>query len=239
MTKFVFVHGSWHRSWCWERVRPILVGAGHEVATVDVPGGDPSADVMDYVAVIEKAIEPPLNNVVLVAHSSAGLAASVVARRLPMHELVLVSAFLPRPGISVFERIDSGERMLQDAWVPALAGLPRDEFGGTALPPAVAEEFFYHDCPPEDLSTVLPRLTAERATKIFSEPSPLPVERLTRSRYVVCTGDRTLNPQWMREAAEQFCDEVVEFDSGHSPFWSKPDEFCQLLTTNGASRGPV
>jgi hypothetical protein len=45
---------------------------------------------------------------------------------------------------------------------------------------------------------------------MFSEPSPLPVERLTRSRYVVCTADRTLNPQWMRKAAEQFCDEVAE-----------------------------
>jgi pimeloyl-ACP methyl ester carboxylesterase len=185
---------------------------------------------MDYVAVIEKAIEPPLKDVVLVAHSSAGLAASVVVRRQPLRELVLVSAFLPQRDISVDERIAGGERMLQDAFVPALAGLPRDEFGGTTLTPAVAEESFYHDCPSDDVrSTVLPRLTAERATKLFSEPTPLPDERLTRSRYVVCTGDRTLRPKWMREAAGQFCDEVVEFDSGHSPFWSKPDEFCQLL----------
>ena len=234
MTKFVFVHGSWHGSWCWERVRPILVGAGHEVATVDVPEGDPTAHVMDYVAVIEKAIEPPLNNVVLVAHSSAGLAASVVARRLALRELVLVAAFLPQPGISVDERIGRGERMLQDPLVPALAALPQDELGGTTLPASVAQEFFYDDCSTDDVrATVLPRLTTHRATKLFSEPTPLPHERLTRSSYLVCTVDRALNPEWAREAAEQVCDEVVEIDAGHSPFWSKPDELCQLLTTDG------
>jgi pimeloyl-ACP methyl ester carboxylesterase len=68
----------------------------------------------------------------------------------------------------------------------------------------------------------------------LSQPRCLTNDK-TPSRYVVCTGDRTLNPQWMREAAEQFCDEVVEFDSGHSPFWSKPDEFCQLLNTDDQS----
>jgi pimeloyl-ACP methyl ester carboxylesterase len=68
----------------------------------------------------------------------------------------------------------------------------------------------------------------------LSQPRCLTNDK-TPSRYVVCTGDGTLNPQWMREAAEQFCDEVVEFDSGHSPFWSKPDEFCQLLNADDQS----
>ncbi|WAC92956.1 alpha/beta fold hydrolase [Mycobacterium sp. Aquia_213] len=231
MTKFVFAHGSWHGSWCWERVRPILVGAGHEVATVDLPSGDPSADVMDYVAAIEKSIEPPLNSVVLVAHSSAGIAASVAARRMALRELVLVAAFLPQRGVSVLERIAGGEPMLVDAWAQVFAGMPRDEFGGTALTAAIAEEFFYQDCPADDVSsTVLPHLTVERATKLFSEPIPLPEERLTPSRYVVCTADQALSPEWAREAAGQFCDEVVEIDAGHSPFWSKPAELCQLLT---------
>jgi pimeloyl-ACP methyl ester carboxylesterase len=231
LTKFVLAHGSWHGSWCWERVRPILVEAGHEVVTVDLPSGNPSADVMDYVAVIEKAIEPPLNSVVLVAHSSAGIAASVVARRLALGKVVLVAGFLPRRDISILERIAGGEPMLVDAWGQVFAGMPRDEFGGTTLAPAIAEEFFYKDCPPDDVrSSVVPRLALERATKLFSEPTPMPDERLTRSRYVVCTADRALNPQWAREAAEQVCDEVVEIDAGHSPFWSKPAELCQLLT---------
>ncbi|WP_409347620.1 alpha/beta hydrolase [Mycobacterium montefiorense] len=100
----------------------------------------------------------------------------------------------------------------------------------------MAEEFFYHDCAPDDVrSTVLPRLTTERATRLFSEPIPLPDERLTRSRYVVCTADCALNPEWARQAAGQFCDEVVEFDAGHSPFWSKPDELCHLLTSGDDS----
>lgn len=198
--------------------------------TVDLPGGDPSADAMDYVAVIEKAIEPPLNNVVLVAHSAAGLAGSVVARRLALRELVLVTAFLPQHGISVLERIAGGERILVDAWGEVYAAMPRDQFGATTLTPEIAEEFFYQDCPADDIrTTVLPRLAVERATKLFSDPIPLPDKRLTPSRYVVCTADRALSPEWSRAAAEQFCDEVVEIDAGHSPFWSKPEELCRLL----------
>lgn len=236
LTRFVFLHGAWHRSWCWERVRPILVGAGHEVATVDLPGGDPSADVMDYVALIEKAIDAPLNNVVLVAHSAAGLAASVVARRLALRELVLVTAFLPKPGVSVLDRIASGEPMLVEPWGKVFAGMPRDEFGGTTLTLDIAEEFFYRDCSVDDIrATVLPRLEVERATKLFSEPIPLPEKRLTPSRYVVCTADQALSPEWSRAAAGQFCDEVVELDAGHSPFWSKPEELSRLLIESVAN----
>ncbi|BBY25196.1 hypothetical protein MSTO_54010 [Mycobacterium stomatepiae] len=185
---------------------------------------------MDYVAVIEKAIEAPLNNVVLVAHSAAGLAASVVARRLALRELVLVAAFLPQRGVSVNERISGGEGMFVDAWGPVFAGMPRDEFGGTTSTLDIAQEFFYRDCSVDDIrATVLPRLEVERATKLFSEPIPLPEKRLTPSRYVVCTADQALSPEWSREAAGQFCDEVVEIDAGHSPFWSKPDELSRLL----------
>ncbi|WP_264993004.1 hypothetical protein, partial [Mycobacterium montefiorense] len=93
-----------------------------------------------------------------------------------------MAAFLPRRAVSVLERIADGERMLLDAWGQAFAGMSRDEFGGTTLTPAIAEEFFYHDCAPDDVrSTVLPRLTTERATRLFSEPIPLPDERLTQS----------------------------------------------------------
>lgn len=55
---------------------------------------------MVYVDAIEKALESPLNNVVLVTHSSVGLVGSVVARRLAVREVVVVvvAGFLPQRG---------------------------------------------------------------------------------------------------------------------------------------------
>lgn len=38
MTAFVLVHGSWHGAWCWDRVKQRLVGNGHEVDAVTLPG---------------------------------------------------------------------------------------------------------------------------------------------------------------------------------------------------------
>ena len=37
-TTFILAHGSWHGAWCWERVTPHLVAAGHSVIALDFPG---------------------------------------------------------------------------------------------------------------------------------------------------------------------------------------------------------
>jgi hypothetical protein len=59
MTTFVLVHGSWHRSSCWERVTPILLAAGHRVSTVNLPAGIPTATMEDYVESVQAAISSP------------------------------------------------------------------------------------------------------------------------------------------------------------------------------------
>ena len=38
MATFVLIHGAWHGSWCWDKVRPILEQSGHAVETPDLPG---------------------------------------------------------------------------------------------------------------------------------------------------------------------------------------------------------
>ena len=38
MATFVLVHGAWHGSWCWQRVRAALQTTGHEVFTPTLTG---------------------------------------------------------------------------------------------------------------------------------------------------------------------------------------------------------
>ena len=38
MASFVLVHGAWHGSWCWQRVRRGLQAQGHEVFTPTLTG---------------------------------------------------------------------------------------------------------------------------------------------------------------------------------------------------------
>ena len=38
MTGYVLIHGAWHGSWCWARVRRLLTTEGHEVFTPTLTG---------------------------------------------------------------------------------------------------------------------------------------------------------------------------------------------------------
>jgi hypothetical protein len=38
MTDYVLVHGAWHGSWCWKRVRQLLTVKGHQVFTPTLTG---------------------------------------------------------------------------------------------------------------------------------------------------------------------------------------------------------
>jgi pimeloyl-ACP methyl ester carboxylesterase len=181
----------------------------------------------DYVESVQAAITAP-RDTVLVAHSSAGLVGSVVAERIRMRELVLLAAVLPRSDMSVLEEM-AKEHILQDEWAPVYAQLPRDSQGGTSLPADVVAQFFYNDCQPEDAQAAADGLTVQRATLPFSQPTPWRGMRSTPSRYIACTRDRTIRPEWSRVEGPKRCDRFFEFDSGHSPFWSRPRQFVQSL----------
>ena len=75
MSTFVLVHGAWHGAWCWEKVVPLLEGAGHEVVTLDLPGhgedGTPALEVTmeSYTDRVVGALDARSEPVVLVGHS--------------------------------------------------------------------------------------------------------------------------------------------------------------------------
>src|SRR5262249_22021755 len=97
MSTFVLVHGAWHGSWCWDKVRPSLTGRGHVVVTPDLPSDIPGAGLPEYLAAVESALEPH-SEVVLVAHSMSGLLAPLAAGSPKVAAVVMLSANTPRPG---------------------------------------------------------------------------------------------------------------------------------------------
>jgi hypothetical protein len=38
MTDYVLIHGAWHGSWCWARVRRLLAAGAHGVFTPTLTG---------------------------------------------------------------------------------------------------------------------------------------------------------------------------------------------------------
>jgi pimeloyl-ACP methyl ester carboxylesterase len=108
MATFVLVHGAWHGSWCWKRVRRLLQEQGHDVFTPTLTGvGERShlassevnldTHILDVVNLIRWE---ELSNVVLCGHSYGGAVVTGVADRIPsrISSLVYLDAFVPEDG---------------------------------------------------------------------------------------------------------------------------------------------
>jgi pimeloyl-ACP methyl ester carboxylesterase len=126
MAIFVLVHGAWHGSWCWKRVRKALQQQGHEVFTPTLTGvGERShllADSIDLqthtMDVLNLIRWEELTDFVLCGHSYGGMVVSGVADRIPQHirSLVFLDAFVPEDGESLVRFAPISGDQLIDGW---------------------------------------------------------------------------------------------------------------------------
>ncbi|HBY59224.1 MAG TPA: alpha/beta hydrolase, partial [Solibacterales bacterium] len=99
MASFLLVHGAWHGAWAWDRVKPLLAAAGHNVVAPDLPRSTLEANVACALAAVAHC-PPPL---IVVGHSLAGMTVTALAEQIPgrIARLVYLAAFLPKSGQSV------------------------------------------------------------------------------------------------------------------------------------------
>lgn len=75
MSTYLLVHGSFHGGWCWEKIVPQLVQAGHNVVALDLPahGEDStlvaSVTLQSYVDTVLRVLDTRKEPVILVSHS--------------------------------------------------------------------------------------------------------------------------------------------------------------------------
>jgi pimeloyl-ACP methyl ester carboxylesterase len=105
------VHGAWHGSWCWARVRRALVAQGHDVFTPTLTGvGERShllardIDLQVHIDDVSNLIRwEALDEVILCGHSYGGCVISGAADALPdrIAALVYLDAFLLEEGVDI------------------------------------------------------------------------------------------------------------------------------------------
>jgi pimeloyl-ACP methyl ester carboxylesterase len=222
----VLVHGSYFGAWCWDLLRPELEGRGHTVTAIDLPVSDPVTGASGYAdAVIAGSdwSQPP----VLIAHSMAGLVAPVVAARRPVSRLILIAAFIPRPGTSANE-----QRRDEPIDPPATASTSEwTDLGNDVwlIGPNTARELFMQDASDEVIAWAVDRLRPQ-SYRVMSEVTPLQAWPTVPVDYVVCRDDRALNAEWARGAArDRLGIDAIEIDGGHSPMLSRPAELAALV----------
>jgi pimeloyl-ACP methyl ester carboxylesterase len=111
MATFVLVHGAWFGGWCWQKVIPLLEGAGHEVhapthtglaerASELSPEVGLDTHIQDVVGLLEQR---DLHGVILVGHSYGGMVITGVVDQVPerIAHLIYLDTFVPRDGESM------------------------------------------------------------------------------------------------------------------------------------------
>lgn len=165
MATFVLVHGAWHGSWCWARVRKSLLDKGHEVFTPTLTGvGErshqlaPDVDLLRHIEdVANLVLWEDLSSIILCGHSYGGCVVSGVADRLPerIAALVYLDAFLLEDGESLHDALPAEQRQLQ-------LDLTAEHGEGWRVPPIPAEAFNVNaadrewvdrQCTPQPLAT--------------------------------------------------------------------------------------
>jgi pimeloyl-ACP methyl ester carboxylesterase len=231
MAVFVLVHGGWHGGWCWRRVAPRLVAAGHEVHTPTLTGlgdrahlGAPdtglATHVEDVVAVLE--VED-LREVVLVGHSAGGAVITGVAQRAGgrIADLVYLDAFVPSPGQSVFDLLPPPRRDHFRAQV--------DGAGRIALDWDVAMDGWAVRAE-DDRAFVGPRLRPHPLGGLADPVPDVPLPDLPR-RFVHCT-DKPARDGFAGFAATAASEpgwRLDVLDTGHDAMVTAPDQLAALL----------
>ncbi len=234
MSTYVLVHGAWHGGWCWDKIVPLLEKRGHKAVAPDLPGhGNNKSPISEvslqaYTERLIKVLEAQPETVVLVGHSMGGIVISQAAECRPerVKTLVYLCAFLLRDGESLLQ-IAQGDT---EALVLPNLVMTDDQSSGTVRDEAI-KEAFYGDCSDEDVARAKSLLVPQAAAP-FATPVHTTAENFGRVPriYIECLRDRAISPSVQKQMyTAQPCQGVISMDTGHSSFFSAPEELAAHL----------
>lgn len=210
---------------------PLLADASVDALAVDLPGHgestEPLGDLFNHAAFVREVLQKVDGPVVLMGHSYGGAVITEAAAGLDhVQHLVYLCALVP----DIEETVGSvmpGE-VPPEAGVSDLGPVLRYNDDATMTVDASASvPVFYADCTDDDVAFALARLCPQNAAS-FGQPLTGAAWRDTPSTYVLCTSDRAINPAFQRAMSARTTT-VVEWDTSHSPFFSRPDLVADLL----------
>lgn len=233
---YLFVHGSWHGMWCWEKLIPYLHHHGHTVSLFDLPGsGDRFSEINDIdfatlLNCVEEQIMKLDEPVSIVAHSFAGLLVAPLAEKYvkKINKIFYLAAWLPREGKSLVDMAMA----YNNSELPSIF-INSDNPQWTTIDPEGAKDIFYHDCTEQDKVFASQLIKPKNKIPDHTPQNAVnPEQSLKKSVYVLCTKDKVVHPSSQRDMAKHygFSDsQIIEFPTGHSPFLANPGELANIL----------
>ncbi|MER7011020.1 alpha/beta hydrolase family protein [Saccharopolyspora sp. NPDC000359] len=228
MATFLLVHGAWHSGRTWDRLVPLLESAGHRVLAPSLTGhGDkahllgPEVGLSTHVdEVVALVGTEPLDDLVLVGHSYAGMVISGVANQVPgsIAHLVFLDAMTPEDGEAAID-VHPITKQLVDNAVDGWRVPPMPE-----QPPPLG---LFGVTDPDDVAWLRSTLS-DQAVRCLQEPVRLdnPAARAIPRTHIHCVGSR---PAGITRRPVPAGERVRELPTGHDCMITMPDELAELL----------
>ncbi|WP_341716378.1 alpha/beta hydrolase [Micromonospora sp. FIMYZ51] len=209
MATFVLIHGGGGSAWDWHLLAPELAGRGHEVVVPELPIGDDTAGFAEFRETVVKAIGDR-SDLVVVGQSYGAFTAPLIADRLPVRLIVLLTPMVPKPGERPSEWWDNtGYRGTE--------GLTEQEQFFDGVPAEVVAEAAAH---------VRQQVSAE-----WNEPWPLAAWPAVPTKVLIARDDRFFPAEFQRRVAADRLGVVPdEIDGCHAVTLSHPRQLAEQLT---------
>ena len=230
MSTYVLVHGAWHGSWCWKRVRKALQARGHGVFTPTLTGVGERSHLLSRQVNLDTHIEDVVNliqweelsDVILCGHSYGGAVISGVADRIPdrIGALVYLDAFVLKNGQCVHDTVPPDGRNLQ-------MELTATHGAGWKVPPIPAEVFNVNA---NDAAWVNRQCTMQPLAT-FQQPIQLSgkADGIRNVTFILATGYADSPFPQFYEPAKAKGWKTLTMASGHDVMLDLPEQLTQVL----------
>ncbi|MEV2256000.1 alpha/beta hydrolase [Streptomyces sp. NPDC050147] len=222
MSTFVLIHGAGDVGWSWHLVEAELRARGHDVVAPDLPGDDDALTLDDYADAVVEAVGDR-RDLVVVGHSYGAFTAPLVAARRQAEALILVAGMVPAPG-------ETPDEWWSNTGYSEAARRQAARDGGLtgSNDPHVA---FFHDVPRALAEEAMSKERAHPSSAASAQPWPLDAWPAVPTRFVLCTEDRFLPPEFQRRLAlERLGVLPDEIAGSHCVALSRPTELADILT---------
>ncbi|GAA2708168.1 alpha/beta fold hydrolase [Actinoplanes palleronii] len=209
MATFVLIHGGGGSAWDWHLVVPELTALGHDVVVPELPIEDRSAGFAEFCDTVVAAIGDR-SDLVVVGHSYGGFTAPLVADKLPVRMIVLLTPMIPKPGEK-----------------------PADWWGNTGyhgVEGLTEEQQFFNGVPAEIVAAAAEH-GRDQVSAEGGEPWPLDTWPNVPTKVLLARDDRFFLPDFQRRvAADRLGIVPDEIDGGHCVSLSHPKQLAERLT---------
>jgi pimeloyl-ACP methyl ester carboxylesterase len=234
MVRFIVLTGSETKSLAWRDFQRQVEAHGHLSSVF-------SLDDVSWQSGFDAAVDAltqkigPASQTILIGHSIGGLVLPILGDRLDVASEIYIADFTSKISQSFLDRILFGEEIFEPTWVDGYQGLIRSK-DPLATHRHFLDHHLFHDC-------------CADAADVYWKKSELPLEVICSSsnrselhprniHYLVCAADRTVRPEWQRQAASLLpAATATEIESGHCPHISKPSELAEQILVRVSKPG--